>query len=163
MLTNGQRAAFLEDHVEPRAGALVRRSGHFAGKPIQGDRFLVGGRQFETAAVRRYLATGTWRPLPKRRTGKAACSLADRRAADDKLMALMREQPRAGVRQLARALGLSHSCVSRRITRLKAAGRVDRVDERWAIDEPVATRCAPWVPALQVRERGEDLSVQRYG
>jgi hypothetical protein len=164
MLTGADRGAFLAQHVELRDdGFLIRKNGHFASKPIRGERFLVAGRQFETEAVRRYLEIGEWRPLPKRRTGKGACSAADRKRADERLLALMADEPGFGVRALARALGLTHPCVSRRITRLKQIGMVSRDDDRWQVERPTVARCASWVPALKVRERGEDRNVMRFG
>jgi hypothetical protein len=164
MLTNGQRAQFVEAHVALRGdGSLVRRHGHFIDKPITGQRFLVDGRQFETASVRQYLATGAWPSLSQRRKGGGYVTRVDRKLADDRLKALMIERPRAGVRELAATLGLSHPCVSRRIRLLKMAGLVDRVDGAWTIEEPVAARCRPWLQPLTIRQRGEDLSVARYG
>jgi hypothetical protein len=168
-LTGSWRAAFLAQHVELRQdGELVRRGGHFAAKPIKGERFLVAGRQFETAAVKSYLKTGSWSPprLQGRRKGGGYVSANDNRAADARLMALMAEQPEAGVRQLAAMLGVSHPAISRRIGKLKAIGMASRDDGQWLVDAPnVKTQCDPWVPSLRVKVRGydEDCSVCRYG
>jgi hypothetical protein len=56
--------------------------------------------------------------------------------ADDRPLALMRERPEAGVRELAQALGLAHPSVSRRIARLKLACAVERIDGRWTFERP---------------------------
>jgi hypothetical protein len=68
MLTASERDAFLIEHVAlNETGAPVRRAGHFALKPITGQRFLVCGRQFDTGSVKVFLATGQWPCTPNPR------------------------------------------------------------------------------------------------
>jgi hypothetical protein len=130
-------------------GSLVRASGRFFGKPIAAERFVVtiAGVQFrfDRERVRTFLKTGHWPRLPARKKGGGYCSPAANRAADDRLLMLMRERPEAGVRALAQVLGLSHPAVSRRIARLKTLGLVARVDGAWVIEEPVKLFAPPWV------------------
>jgi hypothetical protein len=166
MLTNGQRAVFLDQHVAlADNGSLIRRSGHFVNKPIVGERFLVAGRQFETAAVKDYLQTGSMSPprLQGRRKGGGYVSREACKLADDRLLALIAERPTAGVRALAQGLGMSHPAISRRLARLKAMGVVDRVGGRWRLEAPRA--CPPWVPPLRVKMQREDAdtSLRRFG
>jgi DNA-binding transcriptional ArsR family regulator len=88
--------------------------------------------QVETNKVKTMLATGRWPLAPNRRnrTGKNGARIASsRHHADEKLFALMRERPMAGVSQLARALGVSHSVLSRRIAKMKEGGLVARADD----------------------------------
>jgi hypothetical protein len=59
MLTAGERATFIVEHMRLDAdGALRRRNGHHAIRPITGERFMVAGRQFETVSVKLFLTTG---------------------------------------------------------------------------------------------------------
>jgi hypothetical protein len=167
MLTARERDAFLIEHVVLRSdGGLARRSGHFANKPIIGSRFLVAGRQFDTTAVVQLLKTGQWPSVPNprnasRRNGPRTKEA--RRIADEKLFALMRERPKAGLRQLAALLGVTHPVLSRRIQRLKTKGLAERSDEGWEVTAPV--KCAKWVLPLSAYQRQETLQAAgaRFG
>jgi hypothetical protein len=57
-----------------------------------------------------------------------------RRVADEQLLECLRAHPTAGVCELAALLGVGHPSVSRRTTRLKTIGRVDRVEGRWVVE-----------------------------
>jgi hypothetical protein len=150
-------------------GALIRTRGHFASKPIASARFTatIGETrlQFDAERVKQYLSTGRWRPLPKRRKGGGYVSKEANQLADQRLLAVVAEFPTLGVRKLAELVGVSHPCISRRISRLKQVGIVARVDGEWQVERPVATQCERWVPELRIRRPGldEDCSLTRYG
>jgi hypothetical protein len=55
----------------------------------------------------------------------------------------MRNWPQAGVREVAKALGVTHPVVSRRIAKLKACGLASVTDDgTW--DAPKLAQCPPW-------------------
>jgi hypothetical protein len=169
----GEREAFIREHVMIDAdGKLVRRNAKFGGlKPIAAARFLVAGRQLETAAVKMFLATGRWPRRPNKRNGdrnggrrNGALSPAERRGADARLMALMRKRPNAGVRQLAGEIGMTHSCVSRRLTRLKTLGAVDHDGGGWTVEAPAQPN-QPWIRGIDafMRRDTSDGAPARFG
>jgi hypothetical protein len=128
---------------------------------------LVDGRQFETATVKRFLRTGRWPQRPNRRNQtrlNGPRRASERRAADKRLLALMAKRPKAGVRQLAAALNLTHPCVSRRIMRLKALGLVIHDETGWTIETQPA-QCAPWVLSVSnyTRRETHEEAGRRFG
>jgi hypothetical protein len=101
---------------------------------------------------------------PQRARKRGAETLAARKPADHRLMAMMRSQPEAGVRQLAAMVGVSHPCVSRRIARLKALGMVDHDGGAWAVEAPAAPT-VPWMRGIGdfVRHVSHEGAPARFG
>jgi hypothetical protein len=137
MLLGTERETFVREHLELRDGALYRRSGHHSKSPIKGEIFTFAGRRLETAQAKAFLANpeAGWPARPNRRNGRTGnISKAARKAADEKLTRLVVRRPKANVRQLAAALGIASSAVSRRFGRLKRAGVPFTPEERELID-----------------------------
>jgi hypothetical protein len=136
-------------------GAARKWNAQYAGQPVKGDRvaITIAGvmRRLDASRVTTILASGEW-PHRGGRPSAAASKLVDA-----KLLDLMRLRPEAGVRALATMLNVAHSGISRRLTKWKQAGVVDRVNGAWTIEVPAAAHCEPWVVPLKVDEpRVED-------
>jgi hypothetical protein len=80
-----------------------------------------------------------------------------RRIADEKLFAMMRERPKAGVRQLALALGISHPVLSRRIAKLKERGLIE-IGDNGTWEPPQPSQCSPWLKPVTAYARHETYS-----
>jgi hypothetical protein len=170
-LTRSALAQLIE--LQPD-GTLVRRSGHFAGRPVARSRFLVtldGVRfQLETSKVIAFLAdlVAEWptRANAHNRSGRnGPRTAADRRIADERLFALMRAQPHAAVRALARMLGISHAGLSRRVMKMKELRTVEiDGDGAWSVP-PAPPPTRPWIRPVSdyVRRETREGQSARFG
>jgi hypothetical protein len=146
--------------LAPDGKTVVHASGtHFAGKQVAKKRFLVTmdsgeRRQIETRRARAFLKTGKW---PKRRSNRRNTrrgingprTVEARRESDARVFALMRENPRVTLREMAERLGIiGHTSLSRRIAKMKERGLVEIVDGAWVVEIAARPRCAPWVRPL---------------
>jgi CspA family cold shock protein len=137
-LTEGQRISF-ELTVDRRKGKSS------ADKPEAGLIAVIPRPR--RAAIRR--GSSNWRPGAA--TGR------------EELKALMRAQPHAGVRALARMLGISHAGLSRRVMKMKELGTVKiDGDGAWSVS-PGPTR--PWIRPVSdyVRRETREGQSARFG
>jgi hypothetical protein len=67
----------------------------------------VAGRQIEAAAAREFLRDGSWPHRPNKRNGRTGnLTVRERDKADKKVIRLARKHPHAGVRELAKLIGI---------------------------------------------------------